>query len=53
MKSVDVKDDTYIDSVKKVNDKNPKIKIGDHVKIPKYKNVFAEEYTQIGQKKVL
>ena len=45
MKPVDVKDDTYIDSVKEVNDKDPKFKVGDHVRISKYKNIFAKGYT--------
>ena len=40
MKPVDVKDDTYIDSVKELNDKDPKFKVGDHVRISKYKNIF-------------
>ena len=44
MKSVDVKNNTYIDFGKKVNDKNPKFKIGDHVKMSKYKKVFAKGY---------
>ena len=29
---------------KEVNDKDPKFKIGDHVRISKYKNIFAKEY---------
>ena len=33
MKPVDVKDNTYIDFKKEVNDKNPKFKVGDHVRI--------------------
>ena len=33
IKPVDVKDNTYIDFGKKVNDKDPKFKIGDHVRI--------------------
>ena len=41
MKPVDVKDNTYI-GFKKVNDKNPTFKAGDHVRISKYKNVFAK-----------
>ena len=45
LKSVDVKDDAYIDSSKEVNDKDPKFKIGDHVRISKYKNIFAKGYT--------
>ena len=40
-KPVDVKDNTYIDSKKEVNNKNPKFKVGDHVGIPKNKNIFA------------
>ena len=31
--------------VKKVNDKDPKFKVGDHVRISKYKNNFAKGYT--------
>ena len=44
MKPVDVKDNTYIDFEKEVNNKNPKFKIGDHVSISKYKNIFAKGY---------
>ena len=39
VKPVDVKDNTYIDSSKEVNDKDPKFKFGDHVRIIKYKNI--------------
>ena len=42
MKPVDVKDNTYIDFLKKVNDKDPKFKVGDYVRISKYKNIFAK-----------
>ena len=35
MKSVDVKDNTYIDFKKEVNDKDPKFKVGDYVRILK------------------
>ena len=45
MKSADVKDNTYIDFEKEVNDKDPKFKVGDHVRISKYKNIFAKGYT--------
>ena len=45
MKPIDVKDNTYIDFKKEVNDKNPKFKVGDYVKISKYKNIFAKGYT--------
>ena len=36
---------TYIDFKKEVNDKDPKFKVGDHVRISKYKNIFAKGYT--------
>ena len=45
MKPIDVKDNTYIDSKKEVNDKGLKFKVGDHVRISKYKNIFAKRYT--------
>ena len=53
MKPIGVKDNTYINNDKKVNDKDPKFKVGDHVRISKYKNIFAKGYTQIGLKKYL
>ena len=45
MKLVDVKNSTYIDSNKKVNDKDPIFKVGYHVRISKHKNIFAKGYT--------
>ena len=45
MKPVDVRDNTYTDFKKEVNDKDPKFKVGDHVRISKYKNIFAKGYT--------
>ena len=50
MKPIDVKDNTYVDSIelhskKKVNDKDLKLKVGDHVRISKHKNIFVKEYT--------
>ena len=44
MKPIDVKDNTYIDFGKEVNDNDPKFKVGDHVRISKYKNTFAKGY---------
>ena len=44
VKPVDVKDNTYIDFEKEVHDNDPKFKVGDHVRISKYKNVFAKGY---------
>ena len=45
MKPVDVEDNTYINFNKEVNDKDPKFRVGDHLRIPKYKNIFAKGYT--------
>ena len=39
MKPVNVKDNTYIDS-----NKDPRFKIGDQVRISKYKYIFAKGY---------
>ena len=44
MKPVDVKDNTYIGFKKEVNDKNHKFKVGDHVRISKYTNIFGKGY---------
>ena len=46
MKPVDVKDNTYIDSMelhskKEVNDRDLKLKVGDYARISKYKIIFA------------
>ena len=46
MKPIDVKNNTYINIDKEVNDEDPKFKIGDHVRISKYKNIFAKGYTR-------
>ena len=45
MKPNDVKGNAYIYISKEVNDKDPKFKVGDHVRISKYKNIFAKVYT--------
>ena len=45
MKLIDVKDNTHINIDKEVNDKDPEFKAGDHVRISKYKNIFAKGYT--------
>ena len=44
MKPADAESNTYIDSSKKTNDKNPKFKIGDNVRISKYKNIFCKRF---------
>ena len=45
MKPIDLKSYTYIDSNKEINDNGLKRKIGDIVRITKYKTVFAKAYT--------
>ena len=45
MKPVDVENNKYIDFSKEVNDKDPQLKVGDHVRISKYRNIFAKGYT--------
>ena len=41
MKPIDIKDDTYINADKEINNKDPKFKVGDRERISKYKNIFA------------
>ena len=45
MKPIDVNDNRYINIGKEINDKDPKFKVGDHVRISKHKNIFAKGYT--------
>ena len=45
MKPIDVKDNTYINTDKETNDKDPNFKVGDRVRISKYKNICAKGYT--------
>ena len=44
MKPVDVKSYIYINSSKEINDKDSRFKIGDIVRISKYKNIFSKGY---------
>ena len=45
MKSIDVKSDSFVKYNEESNEKDPKLKVGDHVRISKYKNIFAKGYT--------
>ena len=45
MKPIDVADDSYAEYNEYFNKKDPKFKVGDHVRISKYKNIFAKGYT--------
>ena len=53
MKPIDVVSDSYADYNEDSNKKCPKFKVGDHVRISKYKNIFAKDTLQINQKKIL
>ena len=44
IKPVDVKSNTYIESNKEINNKNPEFEIGDIVRISRNKNIFAKCY---------
>ena len=45
MKPIDVKDDSFAEYNEESDVKDPKFKVGDHVRISKYKNIFAKGYT--------
>ena len=47
MKLVDVNSNTYVDFDIENNEKDPKFEAGDHVRISKYKNIFAKIYALI------
>ena len=44
IKPKDFKYDTFVENVEETNEKDPEFKIADHVRIPKYKNIFSKSY---------
>ena len=42
IKPIDVKDDSFAEYNEEYNEKDPKFKIGDHVRISKYKNIITK-----------
>ena len=44
MKPIDVTDECYAEYNEDFNKKDPKFKVDDHVRISKYKNIFAKGY---------
>ena len=44
MKPIDITGDSYVEHNKGFNKKDPKFKVGDHVRVSKYKNIFDKEY---------
>ena len=53
MKPINIKNNTYINFEKEVNNKDPKFKVGDYVRISKYKNIFAKGYISNWSEEVL
>ena len=45
MKPIDVKSDSFAEYNEESNEKDPKFKVGDQVRISKYKNIFAKGYS--------
>ena len=44
MKPIGVRNDSFGDYNEETNERDPKFKVGDHVRISKYKNIFAKGY---------
>ena len=44
MKPIDVKSDSFAEYNEESNEKDPKFKVNDHVRISNYKNIFAKRY---------
>ena len=53
MEPIDVTDDSYAEYNENFNKKDPKFKVGDHVRISKYKNIFAKGYAPNWSENVL
>ena len=53
MKPIDVTSDSYAEWNEDSNEKDPKFKVDDRVKISKYKNIFGKGYTQNWSEEVL
>ena len=52
MKSIDVRDDFFAEYNEESNEKYPKFRVGDHVRISKYKNIFAKGYSPNWSEKI-
>ena len=53
MKPIDFTSDSYAEYSEDSNEKIPKFKVSDYVRISKYKNIFAKGYTQNWSEEVL
>ena len=47
MRPIDVTPDSYAEYNEDSNEKDPKFKVGNHVRISKYRNISAKGYIQI------
>ena len=52
MKPIDDKSNSFAEYNEESNEKEPKFKVGDHVRISKYKNVFAKGYAPNWSKEI-
>ena len=52
MKPIDITNDSFAEYNEESNKKDPEFKIGDHVRIKKYKNIFAKGYAPNWSEKV-
>ena len=52
LKTANVKDNAYIDFDKESNNMDPKFKVGEYVRVSKYKNILAKGYTEHLSKKI-
>ena len=46
MKPIEIASCSYAEYNKDSNERDPKFKVGNHVRISKYKNIFGKGYTQ-------
>ena len=53
MKAIDVTNDSYAEYSEDFNQKGPKFKVNDHVRISKYKNIFPKGYVPNWSEEVL
>ena len=52
MKQIDVKSDYFVEYNEKSNEKDPKFKVDDHVRISKYKNIFDKGHASNWSEKI-
>ena len=52
MNPIDIKSDSFAEYNEESNEKDHKFKVGDHVRISKYKNIFAKRYAPNWSKEI-